>query len=686
MNVRGTFAPRPRWSGPRSNGTTRRELTLPRKPQLPSPIMATTMAFPTGLPFDPLKVAAAAFDDAARRRAVLGVLDSYHSTYDIPSEAIQNAIDAVEDASLLGLPGPYRLEVSIDLESNTISFLDTGVGMNFEQVTQAFAPHVSFKSISSAHGKRKARNVPHRGFKGIGMTFLAYSTDDITLHSKKNDVLTQVRMQYGHSWATGARRDSAILVEDQGVSPLVEHDRGTFLRVQFSAKTRPKSLRHVASSVDLWSVILRTRTAIGQVLLTSEESVQPIEIKLTVTKGSTKTERYIEPLFLYPHDVPRIPKFRFLDLIDYYEQNPEQASPPTQSQRQDGLFLRWDTARITEELTADQRSQYAEQLGQYSPTAYAFVPYQASVWGELNRLLTNVSIRRQLSAGLMIAVNRQRLADLFDVSPSRYVTFGKNAFAVVHYQGAKPDHGRKTIDTESTDLAGRIADRMIQYLARQRAFLRTPGEEHGAQQREVETNHEDWKFNVRSHSKTNPLHAPPICYRSTPLTEQDVVGLFHQLGAVGAFAGVQIHATSQSQTYDCLLEYDCPLGTPGLAYEPDASPLGVSPYVLGSLEHFKTHPLTVEFKNNLDGLISDIEGESPKQFSKIDICVCWSAVGDEFSGYALEKITEDTIDMRKYPGCTHVLHRDGNPEVMGVIMLKTVMELIETGRIAIPVN
>ena len=177
-----------------------------------------------------------------------------------------------------------------------------------------------------------------------------------------------------------------------------------------------------------------------------------------------------------------------------------------------------------------------------------------------------------------------------------------------------------------------------------------------------------------------------MAYVSTPLTEQDVVGLFHQMCAVGIFAGAKVYATSQSKTYDCLMEYDCPNKTAGLVYtDVEHDPLGVSPYTLGDGKYFSTRQLTVEFKNNLDGLIDDIDGDrSPKQFNNIDICVCWSKVGESFRGYELEPITGNNIDRRQFPGVTHLLNHNGNPKPISIVMLKTVTDMILAGSLTIP--
>ena len=82
----------------------------------------------------------------------------------------------------------------------------------------------------------------YRGYKGVGLTFLAYGTDDIVIHSKQQDgSLTKARMQYGRAWAKGERTEPAMMVEESGPSPLDAYSRGTYVQIQFSQKTRPKS-------------------------------------------------------------------------------------------------------------------------------------------------------------------------------------------------------------------------------------------------------------------------------------------------------------------------------------------------------------------------------------------------------------------------------------------------------------
>lgn len=633
-------------------------------------------------PLDPLEKLVITPDD--RRRTISGILESYNSSYDALIESVQNAVDALEDAAILNLKEPYALQIVVNLKDNWFSVLDTGVGMSPDQVARAFAPSVSFKGDTNVV-KRRGATGAYRGYKGVGLTFLAYATDDIRLHSKQDDQEVRGRMQYGRAWAVQERPDPAMVVEDGTASPLAKMPRGTYLKVVFSQSTRPKSLARLASQAEAWPVILRTRTAVGQILL-GRSVLARIKVNLEVITSTGASQTFsVEPEFYFPHLVTRKPPFRFLNLTEYYKTHTEHASPPAEKLRQDGLYLEWTTAKIIEELTGDQRRELESDFHKFTPSLYAFVPYQASVWSEINEVISGSKNRNHLYPGLLLAVNRQRLADRFEIEPTRFETFSRNVMVIVHFDNAKPDQGRKTLQDEVTRLAKVAADRAVQYLGRQRELLKPAGDAPTPGQREVERNHDDWIFNVRTHAQRSPLHIPPVSYISPPLAEQDVVGLFHQLSAVGVFPGIRIYATSQSKTYDCLLQFDVASETPGLRYVSSTEfPLGLSPYVLGTASRFQTRLFTAEFKNNLDALIDELGTETPKSYSHINVCICWGTVSEKFDGYALTEITEANLDQRAFPGVTHLLSRDGDAHVIQVVQLRSVTDLIKVGNVILP--
>jgi hypothetical protein len=621
-----------------------------------------------------------------QRRTVAGVLESYNSNYDVLAELIQNSVDAVEDAFLAGLPEPFEIRVHINLQDNWISVLDTGLGMNQVQAVDAFAPSASFKNNPLIVQKRGKNS--YRGYKGVGLTFLAYGTDEVVLHTKTQDgFLTKGVMQYARAWAMGERQEPALIIEDSNPSPLDDYSRGTFVKIQLSGKTRPKKLSLIASDIGAWKVILQARTAIGQISLLSDPVVS-FEVMLTLTDTSGKTtETPVPSTFLLPHLVERKPSFRFLDIPAYYMQHSERTDIPINYLRQDGVYLVWDKGKIYEELTVKQKVEYKDEIEAYNPVLYAFFPYQTIAWKWINEALGSGEGRRLLSPGLIIGVNHQRLADLIKIEATRFTNLAPTLFVLMHFDNAKPDQGRKTVQDEVIALARIAADRVLQYFQKQKGFLKPGGDAPTPGQREVEKNHEDWKFNVQLHAKTNPLNIPPLTYQSKPLTEQDVVGLFNQLSARGVFPGLQIYATSQIKTYDSLVKFDCPIDTPGLKYVAvDDNPVGISPYILGDSEVFSTRYLTLEFKNNLDALVSELNSKdngNQKEFSHIDVCVCWSIVSDDFPGYSVDEITPRNIDERIYPGATHLLRKDTDSHIVQVVLLEKIVEMINNGRLTL---
>jgi hypothetical protein len=200
---------------------------------------------------------------------------------------------------------------------------------------------------------------------------------------------------------------------------------------------------------------------------------------------------------------------------------------------------------------------------------------------------------------VVIGVSHQRMAESIRIVASRSDLLAQNIFVLVHFDKAKPDQGRKTLQSRLMELAQIIADDAVQYLLRQGGLLKPAGEKTTSAQRAVEKSHEDWVDNVKANAKDNPLSIAPLCYVSTPITEQDVVGLFHQFAALGLFAGLKILATSAAHTYDCYAQFDCKQGVERLRYT-EHNPLGLSADIFGVGDpHFSTKGLTLEFKKRL---------------------------------------------------------------------------------------
>jgi hypothetical protein len=635
------------------------------------------------LPYNPIDSAMKTPEHA--RRTIQGILESYNSNYDAIAEAVQNSVDALEDAALAKLPGPYLLEVTIDLLANTMSVLDTGIGMTQEQVCEAFAPSATYKDLPTVVKKRGDKH-PYRGYKGVGLTFLAYGTDDVQIQSRQNGSMVKARMRFGRTWVTGKQSHPPVLDIDSESTPLEKHRRGTNLKLQFSSETRPESLARLGSSIEVWEAIIRTRTAAGQIFI-DEEPAAKFKVTLKLITKDGPIEKEIEPEFYYPHLAQRQPVFRFLDVGAFYDTHPGVADIPEDYKRQDGVYVKWDTPKIKENLEKGELKDFEKEIADFSPRLYAFRPYYAPLWTAINEAATKQVRAHYFGGGLVIGLDHQRIADNIRIQVSRSDFTGQQVFVLVHFEKARPDQGRKTLQTHVMELAQLAADDAVQYLLKQTSLLKPAGEKTTAAQRAVEKNHEDWVDNVKEHAKSNPLSVPPVSYVSTPITEQDVVGIFNQFSALDLFPGLRIFATSGQHTYDCYVQFESKDGMERLRYRSiDDNPLGLSNDVLSPDDKsFSTKSLTLEFKNNLEGLLADLESEnSKKSFAHIDICVCWGPLDEQHRAYAVTSITETNLHERRFPGVTHVLRKDGEAHVIQVIMLEDVAKRIAAGQIRLP--
>jgi hypothetical protein len=191
------------------------------------------------------------------------------------------------------------LEITVDLKQNAFSVLDTGIGMTQEQVCEAFAPSATFKESADTL-KKRGDKYPYRGYKGVGLTFLAYGTDDVQIQSRQNGTLVKGRMKFSRKWAEGKQENPPLLTIDSETTPLEkQHKRGTYIRVQFSSNTRPASLAHLASNPEAWIAIIRTRTAAGQILFGIEAATK-IKARLKIVDKNGRTQQHL-PLPLNPY-------------------------------------------------------------------------------------------------------------------------------------------------------------------------------------------------------------------------------------------------------------------------------------------------------------------------------------------------------------------------------------------------
>lgn len=199
--------------------------------------------------FNPLLSAGPADDEIleVQRRSLQNVAESYHRTYDVFAELLQNAVDAVYQRYSEG-DSSYnaKIWVDLDLARNEINVTDNGTGIAEDQFRRVLAPHVSFKDFRVTGSKR------YRGHKGVGLSYVAYGFNYIRVSTRdKTGESRSGMLENGRRWVTGDTETVPHVVGASESNDVFQGlDRGTSITVRLDETTVPKSLPHIATSPD----------------------------------------------------------------------------------------------------------------------------------------------------------------------------------------------------------------------------------------------------------------------------------------------------------------------------------------------------------------------------------------------------------------------------------------------------
>lgn len=256
-------------------------------------------------PFNPLGQVA---DDQIYKAVVLrsqvkGIVDSYHHAFDAFLEAIQNAVDACEERFSKESDGEYspQIKITIDLKRNSLSVFDNGIGMSLEDITQFF-----FTPFATRKSHRKdSLSDRLRGEKGVGTTFLAYSSNDFRVTTQNsNGQLISAQLGGGREWVySDAHAEQMPMV--QPAEPLAFTEQGTGVYIEISDESPAGLLHNHGKTGPQWEAILRLYTAVGFVEFSDSDaflSLLKVDIEL-INKGDGPDSEHhvVKTGFLYPH-------------------------------------------------------------------------------------------------------------------------------------------------------------------------------------------------------------------------------------------------------------------------------------------------------------------------------------------------------------------------------------------------
>lgn len=617
-------------------------------------------------PLDSVSQQSAEVVASARRREIRNILKSYVGFYDPFAEALQNAMDAVDKRKRIET-GAYEphLWISIDLRQNQLSVTDNGCGFYEEEFKTFLCPNVSFKDGETTRGR-----------KGVGATYLAYGFNFLQLGTKSPGYQQLAEIRDGRQWIeVNSNPNARPQVTESANPPSVfgEIDRGSTFTIKFAGPySRPSDLGWIlATTAEQWDIVFRLKTPLGQILFPWSQE-QPIAYDLEVidkngqqTVLKDRPAGYLWPQMAIPNSV------NLADVLAWQEQrlkkNQDASVLPTKFRNRNAIYHIWNTKEAADLLLG--RNKEPDQLALLAETraeVYAFFCYSVRLWDSYNDNVAKLrKSHRILHGGLQLATNGMPQGELITIPLTSTIGYQNQSHVIVHLSNAEPDLGRKGFQPELQQLAQNLAVGAVENLKRWRRLLK---KDSGAAP-EIKAADEvaRWIHQQEDHQKNHPLvisHPQffiplnEVSILSEPQSEQDVIALFNQLVAGGVIRGVKLMATNQHERYDGIFRYSIAEPLENHRFDLARNPLGVQN--LSYHEPYSSQPRVLEYKYNLDALISEFENEE-KHEQDVSLAIVWETGEEWRKRYNITSLLDsDNLHYRDFHGLTHIVNDEAS--------------------------
>lgn len=618
---------------------------------------------------------------ATIKRQIKNILKSYTGWYDPLSELIQNSLDAVDERKKLGEKDyTPTIWLEINLKENLICITDNGVGFKEEEFKNFLAPNVSYKKGDT------------RGNKGVGATYLGYGFNYLQIGTKTSDFAFVGTIKGGREWVED-ESNTKTRPNVQQDEPLHKYyneiDRGSTFVLKFIGEfIRPKDLKWVgANTADQWETVLRIKTPLGGIYFVKKNSIPKCNLAVVAENGVISEKMITECEYIFPHKV--ISTCKDLKEIQAKQQElinkgKDGSKLPDNFYKLNGLYRIWDANDVISNnagLRISLNEKELELIKKYNIILYSFFCYSTDIWKKYNddvvKLRKNTRI---LNGGLQLATNGMPQGELLIIPLMKNIGYQNVTHAVIHFNSADPDLGRKGFQPELETLAQNIAAATVKSFLNWKKLLKT---ETGAPP-DIESDKEihEWIKEQEDHEKSNPLRiqrtdiflpTKEASLTSEPLNEQDVVALFNQLLAGGVIRGIKIMASNQHLKYDGVCKFVLRKPFENHIFNENTNPLGIKDVD----KEFESKPEILEYKYNFDALMEEIE-KGDKNERDMNLVIAWEIGNQWKTRYDITPLLHfDNIHHRTFHGETHVI-KDSNTGqfVFHAIFLKELIDYI----------
>ena len=620
------------------------------------------------------------------------VIDSYHGRLDAVAEALQNAVDAVEqrwadwefdENTDLDEPDELpRIRVYIDYDANSIGVLDNGIGIDPITLPDVLEPFVSPKRLS--------QNAT-RGHKGVGTTFLAYGHPRFEVHTRvQGSEPVAYAIEWGRKWAMSRSVSEPPEYKRIEVTPSLEHlTSGTYVKVFFDAATTLRSVSKLLhNSPEMWREVLRSGTALGQVTLSTAQTDRPEwakHIRATIHHpDSTVPSPFYFP---FPHVDMQDGTHRELQWLQNHPgSHREYELIYVERSHPQLMALLKDELDELENSEDEYDREIASLLEEYEISVYASLSYKNTFYEEQFRdrigrpNAQRFSLPYGVGGGIMVASVGMPMGALQShLMETMQPQERRRYFILIHFNDEySPDAGRKTIPQHVEPVVGFLEERLLKLLRTQNNRL-LRDRESGARKKSkgIQGANQELKELIsaidRLEGQDQELDMRDLVLDRAPRWEEEMVALFVNLIIADHLPSYAIRALPGTYgRYDFLFDYQVVPAEAAMNNER----LGISRQRLGE-EGISLTELWGEFKFDINDLVADLEAEegdpSKKYFNQISLLVVWAASAVTSDTYSVAPFSQRNWTERTFFGATHMIQAPNNDHCIEVIELRSAL-------------
>lgn len=344
---------------------------------------------------------------------------SYHNPYDVMTELIQNAIDAVNQCASNNEPG-YKptVEIFVSRTDKTIKIRDNGNGMSTDELDN---------SVQMYHtGKENESNTI--GEKGVGLSFALFSTDAMVMKTVHNNVESTAKITGANSWLNNSQIEDPFEIKVESSS--TNHQNGTEIIINTLINNFVFSL-----TKEQFIYYLRSQTAVGNFENAFEENDgDSVKIVLNFTDEAGNSSITEVPYKYYLLD--DIQKSNILNFATYKKD----ASALDDSQKRTKLSDKY----ITFKGSRDVSDREVKWIGYYVPSN--------DVWDKRNNKMGHLEQDDlddqfpKLKYGPYLSVKNMPTGITFDAETKGDSGYFNRLFVLINDDTLTFDLGRKSVE------------------------------------------------------------------------------------------------------------------------------------------------------------------------------------------------------------------------------------------------